>query len=314
MNELKINQHMDAPKGIIFNIQHYSIHDGPGIRTTVFLKGCPLRCLWCQNPESQAFHPELFHNKQLCTGCGRCVSECPEKAIEIHEDHSKTNRELCKGCGKCVDVCPQEARALMGRIVSADEVFKEVAKDAIFYQRSEGGVTLSGGEPLAQPEFAINILKLCKDAGIHTAMDTCGYAPWETIKRVLEYVDLVLYDLKHMDPIEHEKATGVSNRLILENTRRIYHESHASLMIRIPIIPGFNDSLKNIEATAAFILKELNSSIPIHLLPYHRLGESKYEQMEVSRDSLGIEAPSDEHLQTLKKILELKGLKVSIGG
>jgi pyruvate formate lyase activating enzyme len=305
---------MDAPKGIIFNIQHYSIHDGPGIRTTVFLKGCPLKCLWCQNPESQAFHPELFFNKALCTGCGRCVSECPEKAIEIYEERSKTNRELCKACGRCVDVCPQEARALMGRIASADEVFKEVDKDSIFYQRSGGGVTLSGGEPLSQPEFAIGILKLCKDGGMHTAIDTCGFAPWETIKRVLEYVDLVLYDLKHMDPVEHEKATGVSNSLILDNARRICHESRASLMIRIPVIPGFNDSNENIAATAAFILKELNSSIPVHLLPYHKLGESKYEQMEGFHTPLGIEAPSEEHLQKLKKIMESQGLTVTIGG
>lgn len=160
----------------------------------------------------------------------------------------------------------------MGKIVSANEVFEEVSKDAIFYERSGGGVTLSGGEPLAQPEFALSILKLCKDAGIHTAVDTCGCASWETMERVLEYVDLVLYDLKHMDPLEHEKATGVSNNLILDNARKICHESRSSLMIRIPIIPGFNDSLENMKSTAAFILKDLNASISIHLLPYHRLG------------------------------------------
>jgi pyruvate formate lyase activating enzyme len=201
----------------------------------------------------------------------------------------------------------------MGRIVSAEEVFKEVDKDAIFYQRSGGGVTLSGGEPLAQPEFTINILKLCKKTSIHTAIDTCGFASWETIKRVLENVDLVLYDLKHMDPVQHKKATGVSNHLILDNARRIFHESQASLMIRIPIIPGFNDSLKNMKATAAFVLKELNDSIPIHLLPYHKLWESKYEQLEVSHTS-GMEAPREEHLQTLKEVLESLSLRVTTGG
>ena len=177
-----------------------------------------------------------------------------------------------------------------------------------------GGVTLSGGEPLAQPEFAVSILKLSKDAGIHTAIDTCGYAPWETINRVLEYVDLVLYDLKHMDPVEHEKATGVSNSLILDNARRICHESQRLPYDSDPHHPGVQRLFENIEATAAFILKELNSSIPVHLLPYHKLGESKYEQMEGFHTPLGIEAPSEEHLQKLKKILESQGLTVSIGG
>lgn len=305
---------MGVTKGIIFNIQHYSIHDGPGIRTTVFMKGCPLGCLWCQNPESQAFYPELFYNREKCNGCGRCVSTCPEKAIDVYEGHSKTNRKLCKGCGTCAEVCPDEARILMGRIVSADEVFKEVYKDGIFYQRSGGGVTLSGGEPLAQLDFAISILKLCKDAGFHTAIDTCGHASWETIERVLEYVDLVLYDLKHMDPVEHEKATGVSNNLILDNVLRICHESRVSLMIRIPVIPGFNDNLENIEATATFIVKGLGSSIPVQLLPYHKLGESKYEQLEGTYTSLRIEPPSEKHLQRLKEVLESIGLRVSIGG
>ena len=160
----------------------------------------------------------------------------------------------------------------------------------------------------------MSILKLCKDAGMHTAIDTCGFVPWETMKRVLEYVDLVLYDLKQMDPMEHEKATGVSNSLILDNARKICHESRASLMIRIPIIPGFNDSIENIKATATFVLQELNPSIPIHLLPYHRLGESKYEQMEVLRTPLGIEAPGEEHLQRLKTVLESQGLIVTTGG
>jgi pyruvate formate lyase activating enzyme len=202
----------------------------------------------------------------------------------------------------------------MGRIVTADEVCKEVYKDTIFYQRSGGGVTLSGGEPLAQPDFTIALLKLCKDAGMHTAIDTCGHAPWETIERVLKYVDLLLYDLKHMDPLEHEQATGILNNPILDNVKRIYYGTHIPILIRIPVIPGFNDSLKNIEATAAFIMKELDSSIPVHLLPYHKLGESKAEQLEGAHTSLGIEPPSEEHLQKLKEVLESFGLKVNIGG
>ena len=174
-------------KGVIFNIQHYSIHDGPGIRTTVFLKGCPLRCVWCQNPESQASLPEIFFNRETCTGCGKCVEVCPKGAIEIAGGHSKTNRKLCDACGKCAEACPNEARSLMGRYVSVSEVFKEVSGVLIFYQRS-GGVTLSGGDPVAQPEFTISILKMYKNAGIHTAIDTSGYARWEILRQILEYV------------------------------------------------------------------------------------------------------------------------------
>jgi pyruvate formate lyase activating enzyme len=305
---------MEDVKGTIFNIQRYSIHDGPGIRTTVFFKGCPLQCLWCQNPESQTFQQELFYNKERCTGCGRCLTACPEKAIEIFEGRSRTHRTLCKACGACAEVCPEEARVLMGKRVSAEEVFEEVKKDAIFYERSGGGVTLSGGEPLAQPEFSIRILSQCKSSGIHTAIETCGHAPWETVERVLKVVDLVLFDLKHMDPMEHRKITGVSNALVLENLKRIYHESHVALAIRIPVIPGFNDTPENMEATVSFILKDLDASVPVHLLPYHRLGDSKREQMECTEPSLGIVPPSDEQVEKLKGFFESQGLNAVTGG
>ena len=305
---------MEDVKGTIFNIQRYSIHDGPGIRTTVFFKGCPLRCLWCQNPESQTFQPELFYNRERCTGCGRCVPACPEKAIEIVEGRSRTDRTLCKVCGACAEVCPEEARSLMGKTVSAKDVFVEVNKDAVFYERSGGGVTLSGGEPLAQPEFAIEILSLCRNAGIHTAIETCGHAPWETMERVLQVVDLVLYDLKHMDPVEHRKVTGVSNALLLENLKRIYHGSQVALAIRIPVIPGCNDTPQNMEAIVSFILKDLDASVAVHLLPYHRLGDSKREQMESSQPSLGIVSPSDEDMEKLIGYFESRGLKAVIGG
>jgi pyruvate formate lyase activating enzyme len=301
-------------KGIIFNLQRYSIHDGPGIRTTVFLKGCPLRCLWCQNLESQASQPEIFFNREKCTGCGTCVEACPEGAIKIKDGVSRTNRQLCKGRGKCAEVCPNEARNLMGRYVTAGEVFKEVKADEIFYQRSGGGVTLSGGEPLAQPEFDIALLKLCKDAGINTALDTSGYERWETLRRVLNYVDLVLYDFKHMDPVEHKKCTGVSNDLILDNARKIHHESSIPILARVPIIPGYNDSVENIEATARFIATELDNSTKVHLLPYHRLGEIKYERLERPGKSVSIEPPSEERMSKLKKMVESFGLTVYIGG
>jgi pyruvate formate lyase activating enzyme len=302
-----------ATKGVIFNIQHYSIHDGPGIRTTVFLKGCPLRCLWCQNPESQASRPEVFFDSEKCSGCGTCVQACSEGAIEVYEGRSRTNRDLCQGNGKCVEVCPNEARNLMGRYVTAGEVFERVAADDIFYQRSGGGVTLSGGEPLAQPQFATSLLKLCKDAAIHTALDTCGYASWATVKQVLEYVDLVLYDLKHMDPVEHKKHTGVPNELILDNAKRIHHGLSIPMLARIPLIPGYNDTAENITATAQFIATELDS-IEVHLLPYHRMGEIKHERMEEPERSIPVQPPSDERMEEIKEVFESFGLSVNRGG
>jgi pyruvate formate lyase activating enzyme len=305
---------MNSTKGIIFNIQRFSIHDGPGIRTTVFMNGCPLRCFWCQNPESQTLRPEIFFDAEKCKGCGKCVQACPEGAVEISEGRSKTNRGLCKGIGKCAEVCPNEARNLIGREAKLEEVFKEVAADAIFYQESEGGVTLSGGEPLTQPQFAMSLLKLCKEAGIHTVIETCGYGRWETVRQILNYVDLVLYDFKHMDPVEHEKGTGVSNELILENSKKIYHELFVPILARVPIIPGYNDSVMNIEATAKFIATELGSSIKVHLLPYHRLGETKYERLERPSQSISIEPPSEEHMSELPRIVESFGLTAMIGG
>lgn len=301
-------------RGVIFNIQNYSIHDGPGIRTTVFLKGCPLRCLWCQNPESILFQPVIFFNAEKCTGCGKCVTACPEGAIEITEGKSKTNRNLCKGLGKCAEICPNDARNLMGRYVTAGEVFKEVNGDLLFYQNSGGGVTLSGGDPIAQPDFAISILKLCRDAGIHTAIDTSGYAKWETLERILKYVDLVLYDFKHMDPHKHNKYTGVSNDLILDNAKKIHRELNLHMLARVPILPGYNDSSENLEKTARFIANELETSIRVHLLPYHRLGETKYERLEEPNKSVSIQPPRDEHMEKIKELFESFGLEVHLGG
>jgi pyruvate formate lyase activating enzyme len=300
--------------GVIFNIQRYSIHDGPGIRTTVFLKGCPLRCLWCQNPESQIARPEVFFVRENCTGCGACVRACPEGAIELVGDRSRTNRDVCTGAGKCAEVCPNEARNLMGRHVTAGEVLDEVAADDIFYQRSGGGATLSGGEPLAQPEFASAVFRLCRDASIHTTLDTCGYAPWETMRRVLEHVDLVLYDFKHMDPEQHQGYTGVSNELILENAKRIHHELGIPMLARVPVIPGYNDTAANVDATARFVASELGNPIMVHLLPYHRLGEAKHERMEQPGRSIAAQPPSDEDMEGIREVFESFGLTVRLGG
>lgn len=301
-------------KGVIFNVQHYSIHDGPGIRTTVFIKGCPLSCVWCQNPESQKIMPQVFFDREKCTGCGKCVQVCPEGAIDISEGKSRTDRELCQGNGNCTEVCPNEARNLMGRYATVAEVFKDVNSDNIFYQRSGGGVTLSGGEPLAQPEFTVSLLKMCRDAGMHTTLDTCGYAEWDKLRPVLDYVDLVLYDFKYMDPAEHKKHTGISNELILDNAVKIHRECSVPLLARMPIVPGYNDSIDNIKATARFIAEELGDSVKIHILPYHRLGEAKYERLEQTDISVHIQPPTEEYMLALKQVFESFGLASEIGG
>lgn len=256
--------------GSIFNIQRYSIHDGPGIRTTVFLKGCPLRCLWCQNPESQRSRPE---------------------------------RIVTAG-----------APSTIGRIVSAAEVFAEVAQDAIFYARSGGGVTLSGGEPLAQPRFATAILRACKAAGFHTVLDTCAQAPWEVVREVLEHVDLVLLDLKHLDPEAHRKATGRTNSRILENARRICRETTVRVHVRLPVIPGYTDAAENVSATAAFVARELGPSIPVHLLPYHAFAEGKYEGLGRPYALRGVEPPSDARMEELRRVVRSHGLAAVVGG
>ena len=258
--------------------------------------------------------PQLFFNSELCVGCGKCLQACPEDAIKLIEGKSFTDRDICRVSGKCVNACPNEARNIMGRYVTAGEVFKEVMEDKIFYERSGGGVTLGGGEPLASPEFTASLLRLCKNAGIHTALDTCGYARWETVNQILCHVDLVLYDFKHMDPAAHRLYTGVSNDMILENAKRICKELHVSLLARIPIIPGFNDSTGNIEATGRFIATELGTSTEVYLLPYHRLGETKYQRLEKPGNPVLINPPDEKYMMKLKRVIESFGLKVHEGG
>jgi pyruvate formate lyase activating enzyme len=305
---------LEDTQGKIFNIQHYSIHDGPGIRTTVFFMGCPLRCRWCQNPESQGFDPVLFFDADKCTGCGLCAEVCPEGAIRLIEGKSSTDREQCNGQGNCVEICPYGARSLMGRSVTAGEVFETVKADAIFYQNSGGGVTISGGDPIAQPDFAGSILKLCQDAGIHTAIETCGHAKWNRLSRILKHVNLVLYDLKHMNSKDHLEYTGVGNELILDNAKKIRKALKLPMLARLPIIPGYNDSPENLTSAARFIAHELGREVQVHLLPYHRLGETKYERMERPEGCIGFEPPDEADLEGYKKIFESLGLKVVIGG
>ena len=293
-----------AANGIIFNIQRYSIHDGPGIRTTVFFKGCPLRCYWCQNPESQSNEAEVFLTTGNCTLCGRCVAVCPTGASSLLEDSSTIDRSKCIGCGKCVEVCPVEARKLVGSYVTKDEIMGEIMKDVKFYENSGGGVTLSGGDPMGQPEFALSIIRSLKEAGLHTVLDTCGYAAWSTLKRLLEFTDLVFFDLKTIDTKKHREATGRPNRLILENAKRI--AGYRPMRVRVPMIPNFNDSPEDVRAIARFVREELGA-IDMDLLPYNKLGEVKYERL--GKKCFTAEAQTDEEMQHLETVVsaELKG-------
>lgn len=295
-----MNNRNKVLKGVVFNIQRYSIHDGPGIRTTVFLKGCPLRCYWCQNPESQRKQPEVFLDKDKCTLCGQCVAVCPSEASSLSATSSIIDRSKCIGCGKCAEVCPNGARKLVGGYMTVDEVMEEVLKDVSFYKNSGGGVTLSGGDPVSQPRFALAILQSCKEAGLHTVLDTCGYARWVTIERLLKYTDLVLYDIKHMDAARHRGGTGRLNSIILENAKRI--AKFKPMRVRVPLVPGFNDSAEEVRGIAHFVKKEIGL-VDIDLHPYNKLGEAKYERLDKIRPHL--ETQNEEYVQKLREWKDL---------
>jgi pyruvate formate lyase activating enzyme len=308
-----INFSSEKNIGLIFNIQRYSLHDGPGIRTVVFVKGCPLRCIWCDNPEGQRAYPEIVYFKERCIRCKACLKICPENALMIKDDEVKeVIRSKCTICGKCLDVCPSNALQRIGDYMTVNEVLGKVEKDSMFYQHSGGGITISGGEPTTQPEFVAELLKRCKEKHIHTAIETSGYTKWENMEKILGYVDLVLYDLKTMDPKKHKKFTGVSNELILENAMKI-SILQIPMVIRIPFIPTYNDNEENIRATALFARK-LNVVKEIDLLPYHRFGESKYGILGRKYKLRGLQPPPQEQVYTAKKIIESYGFKVNIGG
>lgn len=293
-------------KGIIFDIKHFAVHDGPGIRTTVFVKGCPLRCMWCHNPESLSFKPQLLFTPSKCIGCGYCMKVCEKGAhLDVNGEHV-VDWSKCDACGSCAEECYSGALELAGKEVSVIEVYEEVLKDRIFYNNSGGGMTISGGEPLSQPEFTAELFRLAKEGGIHTALDTSGYSDWKILEKVLEHVDLVLYDIKQMDSEKHLEYTGVRNELILENIMKV-DKLGKPIWVRIPTIPGINDDEENFHKIGR-LLSELENLERIDILRYHRLAESKYEHTGQDYQLKGMDTPEKDQVEHLKEILEGHGL------
>jgi len=265
--------------GVVFNIQDYAVDDGPGIRKLIFLKGCPLRCAWCSNPESQKFTPEVEFFAQKCIRCGRCLQACPEGAINIDlsvENGFKIDRSRCNACLRCAAQCPSGALREIGCVMTLDEVMREVVKDRSYYRTSGGGVTLSGGEPLAQPRFALKILEQCYQNNIHTAIETAGYVPWADLEAVLPYTDLIIYDVKHWEENAHRRMTGKSNRRILQNLKRL-SESDREILIRVPLIPSFNTDSETLTEIAK-LLADIRIK-RVSFLPFHQFGKSKYHRL-----------------------------------
>jgi pyruvate formate lyase activating enzyme len=305
---------MDGGKleGLIFDLKKYAINDGPGIRTTVFFKGCPLSCRWCHNPEGQSSAPEIMVRPARCLAdCSQCVSVCPEQAVTKPALAPVLDRPRCTVCGKCADVCPAQAIQVVGRRITASELLREIENDRIFQEESGGGVTFSGGEPLSQPDFLSEILDYCRKKEVHSTVDTCGFAPAEVLDTIAPKTDLFLYDLKLMDEKRHAAFTGVSNRPMLENLRRLSAAGHKTV-VRIPVIPGVNDDEENIRLTAEF-LRSLGTISDISLLPYHKLGREKYGGLDKESGGEEFSPPSEETLQLIKKALEGYGFRVSLG-
>jgi len=306
---------MDSLSGTIFDIKKYAIHDGPGIRTTVFFQGCPLSCWWCHNPESQSRRPVLLYRANRCVLCGTCVETCPQNGIKLSSlgvmgegRVATTNRTKCDVCGECAEVCYHGAREVSGKEVTVAEVMAEIERDVPFYDQSGGGVTFSGGEPLGQHKFLVKLLRECKVREIHTVVDTSGFATWDVVDSIRENVDLFLYDLKMIDDGRHKRYTGTSNKLILSNLQRLA-ESGAQIEIRIPLIPGVNDDAENLKRSAAFIAG-LPNITGIEFMGYHNIAAAKYESIGIEYQLPDTTPPSDAAMLAAAQYFEDVGLNV----
>jgi pyruvate formate lyase activating enzyme len=298
--------------GIVFDIKKFSIHDGPGIRTTVFLKGCPLSCWWCHNPESQRLKPEVMLRMDRCIQCAACLELCEQGAISLNSGGVVTDRELCIQCGACAQTCYADAREVIGREMTVAEVMAEIMRDLSFYDESGGGVTFSGGDPLVQRDFLLDLLKACKQQEIHTAVDSSGSFAWPILERIRPYVDLFLYDVKTMDEERHIEVTGVSNRLILENLRKLSQQGQP-IILRMAVVPGINDDVQNLRRTGEFAaaLPHLQG---VSLLPYHDTAVHKYANLNRAYAIPDIRPPTEEKMADIAATLRGYGLDVKIGG
>jgi pyruvate formate lyase activating enzyme len=303
---------MKEVTGYIFDIQKYAIHDGPGIRTTVFFKGCPLQCKWCHNPESWRPLPELGFRKSRCIRCGQCVTVCPNQAITFTENGPITDAGKCRLCGECVSACVTGAREIIGWHVTVSEVIRELEKDIVFYDESAGGVTFSGGEPLMQADFLLALLEECRNREIHTAVDTTCYAEPALIEKVAEKADLFLCDLKHMDKDAHKRLTGVDNSLILRNIEWLSNAGK-EIIIRIPIIPRFNDDRRNIKMTGEFVAS-LRGVRRVDILPFNRGGKEKSARLLTDYGIVQAEPPDAEFMNSIADTFRGFGLEVKING
>jgi pyruvate formate lyase activating enzyme len=297
--------------GTVFDIQRFSVHDGPGIRTLVFLKGCSLKCEWCANPESQAFTPELLFDPARCIACENCLILCTHGAVYKQGERILFEKERCIGCGACTEKCYAEARVLKGRKMTVEAVVAEVLKDEAFYSDSGGGVTLSGGEPLDQPGFSEGILRACKSLALHTAVETAGHVPWSSFERIIPFTDLFLFDIKHTDPNKLKEFTKGDAARILQNLKKLVTRAK-QIIVRTPVIPGFNDSPEEIQKIARLVkslgIKEL------HMLPYHRYGQSKYRLMGRKYVFQGPQQVEADRMLALQDTASREGLKVRVGG
>lgn len=300
--------------GWIFDVKRFALHDGPGIRTTIFLKGCPLHCLWCHNPESISPRPELLTRSSRCASCYACVRACPRKALSPGPGDGpvRLNRSKCDLCGMCVQACAYEAIAIAGREASVESLVDEVERDRVFFEQSGGGATLSGGEPLSQPVFAVGLLRALRARGLHTALDTSGLAPWPVLDRVASEADLVLYDLKIIDEARHRELTGASNKIILENLVRLSGRSRP-VHVRVPLIGGANDDDASVRALIDF-LWPLPACRRVDLLAYHKGGQEKYRALGQEGFFRVFAPPSEERMEAVRRAFAEAGFTVTIGG